>query len=245
MNRTNWICVACAVLAANACDKKTAATDGGTVIMTADARRDPPKLELSVTAEDFALDYAKNKVAADVTYKGKRVELLGALDPPGDDASGLYVDVRADRPESWLHTYTPSVEGARCYVEMNDEGQKGAVSKVRAGSRARVTGTVVGPVRSRHVVLEDCVLDVASLGTEQALTPTIPVPRKGSAAQCAAFDACCPANVENKTVAAICATSAAEITDKRKFTTCGDGISMVLIGYETAGLKAPAGCVKP
>lgn len=254
IHKVPFACLIVTSVAVAACGKKTenTSTDAGpasasspstTTTHTDWEQTAGAKLELSVLARDLGADYAHDRADADARYKGKVVEVLGVADEMGSSGASKFFTVYDFDVELAKHHQT-GIEGVRCNVNSDDATQMKAIDGPRLKySSVRVRGRVSGRIEADHVVLDGCVVDLATLGKDTATKPTIAFPRNGAAEDCAKLDACCPASATNRKVGAMCTVVDKSVHDRRANMTCAGAIDLVLGTYKDEKIKAPDGCV--
>ena len=100
---------------------------------------------IKISASDLLAEYDANEVAADNKYKGKKVEITGAVDSIGKDIFGsVYVTLKTDN----------GFISIQCYFSEKAEIDK--VATLKEGDWVTVTGIVDG--RSINIVVKKCKL---------------------------------------------------------------------------------------
>lgn len=100
---------------------------------------------VTVTATELLTAYEDNAVAADASYKGKKLQITGTVSDMGTDIlDQTYVILQNDNEEY-------SIVGVQCYF-----ADGSAVASLSKGDTITVTGTGDGQVV--HVSVKDCQL---------------------------------------------------------------------------------------
>ena len=99
---------------------------------------------VTVDANTLVQAYDDNEVAADATYKGKRLTVSGSVGQVGVDILGKkFITIKSTNSQfKWV----------QCYFQKSAEG---GLLPLKRGSKVTVTGTCSGLVL--NVLLEDCV----------------------------------------------------------------------------------------
>lgn len=103
----------------------------------------PQEQAIAVTAAKLLQDYEANEVSADAQYKGKIVEVSGAINTIGKDI--------LDTPYVSLSTGGGSFFSIQCMFEKSDQAQLATLSKdTRITLRGRVSGKL------GNIIVREC-----------------------------------------------------------------------------------------
>lgn len=102
---------------------------------------------LEVKAVDLTKEYDQNELAADGKYKGKLLSVSGKVSEIAETFGSVTVDLEGHK-ESGINLLS-----VKC--SFNDS-EKGAISKLKKGQNATLTGRGDGKTANLYVGLKDC-----------------------------------------------------------------------------------------